>query len=116
MFSLRRLGLCGTLGFIPPVWGGRFTAARYSLSCDPGDVECLQRSPPGAHRPVWNYQPVMRTLAQGYESLVQDALLRIVVPGLRPTVSGSGFADFIEEKYLAAPEQPPYRFRFADLN
>ena len=116
MFYLQTLGLLRNIDVISSVSGGSFTAALYSLSCDPGDVECLQRSPPGAHRPVWNYQPVMRTLAQGYESLVQDALLRIVVPGLRPTVSGSGFADFIEEKYLAAPEQPPYRCRFGDLN
>lgn len=114
MFYLQALGLLRDVDLISSVSGGSFTAALYAVSCDPSNpAEC--QTPSGASRPVWQYEPVMNTLSQGYEPLVKEALLRIVVPGMRPTVSGDAFADFIDQQYLS-PGQAVSRFRFADLN
>jgi len=116
MFYLQALGLLQRTSVISSVSGGSFAGALYALSCDSNDKECQGRTRPGLIRPVWQHDPVLRTLGAGYGQLVREQVVRLVVPLLGVSISPERFADVIDDDYLGRKQGADTRFTFSDLN
>ena len=114
LFYLDALGLLSRTSVISSVSGGSFPAAYYVLSCDPNDKGCDKPIRGGLKRPQWQYSKVMTTLATGYDSLVKEQVIRILVPFVPINISGARFAEYIDENFFRT--DPGDRFRFKDLN
>lgn len=114
LFYLEALGLLQQTSLLSAVSGGSFAGALYALSCDPKDEGCKAALPDGRVRPVWQHDDVLRTLGQGYGTLIQEQVARIMVPLVPISISAGRFAEVIDHDYLKGGVGAP--FRFADLN
>lgn len=116
MFYMDSLGLLPQAGIVSSVSGGSFPAAYYALSCDQGDLACLNTPVHGLKRPVWEYAQAMSTLGSGYGPVIQDQVARLLVPFIGASISASTFADHIDKSFFGVPDPEANRFRFADLD
>lgn len=116
MFYLQALGLLQRTSVVSSVSGGSFAGALYALSCDPGDNGCASRTLPGLARPVWQHGATMAKLGTGYGQLVQEQVMRLIVPLVGVSISPARFAEVIDETYLGRSPGADARFTFADLN
>lgn len=114
LFYLDFLGLLNRTSVLSSVSGGSFAGSVYALSCDPGSP-CQAVRPHGRERPTWSYDPVMRTLGQGYGDLIREQTVRAFTPLIASTVSAGRFAQIIDRQFLGAGRGGP-PFLFADLN
>ena len=122
MFYLDALGLLPKVSMISSVSGGSFAAARYALSCDGGDRDpgaCM--TPDGTRpRPVWDYQTTMPLMTASLLPLAlkvgPGVALGMVMPFVKPTVSASTFASFINGHYLQPSANTNFDYYFRDLD
>ncbi|WP_377042322.1 hypothetical protein [Roseomonas elaeocarpi] len=115
LFYLDFLGLLGRTSVLSSVSGGSFAGSVYALSCDP-DTPCQGVQPHGRERPVWLYEPVMRTLGQGYKELIREQAVRAFMPLVPSTVSAGRFAEIIDRQFLGEGRGGRDPFTFGDLN
>ena len=115
LFFLDFLGLLGRTSVLSAVSGGSFAGSMYALSCDPGSV-CRGVRPHGRDRPAWSYEPIMRTLGQGYRDLIREQTVRAFTPLIPSSVSAERFAKIIDRQFLGAGEGSEEPFLFGDLN
>jgi hypothetical protein len=116
MFYLQALGVLQNVSAVSSVSGGSFAGAYYALSCDQNDGDCWARPLRGLRPPPWDYAPAMKTLGSGYASLINEQIIRLLMPGVPATISAPRFADFIDKTYFGVPNPRQARFTFADLN
>ena len=121
LFYLEALGLLQATSVLSSVSGSSFVTAMYALSCDEGDKDCHARY--GRQRLVWQHDAVMAALAPGNREVIDDQILRAVLPFTPSSVSAGHFASIIDRTYFsprapeptgAASDGPP--FTFADVN
>ena len=116
LFYMQALGLLQQASVLSTVSGGSFAGAIYALSCDEGDIACIEARPHGRARPLWQYAPVMRTLGQGYSTLITEQTVRAFVPVVPSSISAGRFAQVIDRDYFQGGTGDGQPFRFADLN
>ncbi len=117
MFYLKAIGLLQKVNLVSSVSGGSYAAARYALSCDPGDTGCVIVA--GKDRPVWDYRKTMRAMQNTLSKTRSDAIAGIFlpfVPTLSTSMSTRKYADLLEHNYLRDPEAKGPEFTFADLD